>query len=82
MAKLASIIKPASKAKSRLIGRVRKVKKEKRRMDTMVKLLLLIGWVMGIVLANGFWSTLFSVFIAPYAWYLVVEKIMILNGWL
>lgn len=32
-------------------------------------------WLAGIVLAQGFWSTIFS-FFPPYAWYLVVERLM------
>lgn len=38
-------------------------------------------WMAGIVLAKGFWSTLLALFPLPWGWYLVVEKIMIANGW-
>lgn len=41
---------------------------------------LLVAWMMGIVLAKGFWLTTLSIFLPFYAWYLVVEKIMILSG--
>jgi len=51
-------------------------------MEWIIRLVLIAGWIAGIVIANGFWSTLFSVFIAPYAWYLVVEKIMLVSRWL
>lgn len=43
-------------------------------------LLILITWLGGVVLAKGFWSTAFSIFIPPWAWYLVVEKIMMHFG--
>lgn len=42
--------------------------------------ILLVAWIMGIVLAKGFWSTIFSIIIVPYAWYLVVEFWMQLFG--
>ena len=35
-----------------------------------------ILWLMGIVLAKGFWSTLFAVFIPLWSWYLVAEGIV------
>lgn len=41
---------------------------------------VVVLWLAGIVLAKGFWSTFFSVLIAPYGWYLVVEKIMHFYG--
>lgn len=48
----------------------------------LVKLVLLSAWVVGIVLANGFWSTLFSIFIPPWALYLTAEKVLTVVGWL
>ena len=47
-----------------------------------IKAMLTIVWIVGIVLAKGFWSTLVAVFIIPWAWYIAVEHIMELNGWL
>jgi hypothetical protein len=41
-----------------------------------------VPWLAGIVLAKGFWSTTAAVCIPPYAWYLVVERIMIVSGFL
>lgn len=35
-----------------------------------------IAWIAGIVLASGFWSTAFAMFIPLWAWYLVVERAM------
>jgi hypothetical protein len=37
---------------------------------------VVITWLMGFVIAQGFWSTLFCWF-PPYAWYLVIERTMI-----
>lgn len=41
---------------------------------------ILIMWIAGVVLAKGFLA-LIAIFIPFYAWYLVVEKVMIANGW-
>lgn len=38
---------------------------------------IILSWLVGIVLANGFWSTAFAMCIPPYGWYLVIEKVMI-----
>ena len=37
---------------------------------------LVSPWLIGIVLAQGFWQTLFTIFIPPYSWYLFIEKLM------
>jgi hypothetical protein len=42
-----------------------------------IAFILLIAWLAGFVLAKGFWLTLLC-WIPFYAWYLVVEKIMII----
>lgn len=39
-------------------------------------------WVMGIVLAKGFWLVVLAVTMPPYAWYLVAEMLMQKFGWL
>jgi len=36
----------------------------------------LILWIVGFVVASGFWSTLFAVVIPPYAWYLAVKCLL------
>lgn len=43
-----------------------------------ITILLLIWWIAGIVLASG-WLKLIAIF-PFYAFYLVVEKIMVVNG--
>ena len=49
-------------------------------MKHILSLVLIIVWVSGIVLAKGFLSTLFSVLAPPWAYYLVIEKVMIYYG--
>ena len=39
--------------------------------------MICVGWIMGVVLAKGFWLTTLSICLPFYAWYLVVEKVMI-----
>jgi len=34
---------------------------------------VIVGWILGVIIAKGFWSTLFSIFFAPWAWYLTLE---------
>jgi len=38
--------------------------------------ILTLVWVMGIVLAKGFWPTFWAIVIPPWAWYLAVEHFM------
>ncbi len=51
-------------------------------MRFLVSLILTASWIAGIVIANGFWSTLFAIFIPFWAWYLVVERGLVALGWL
>jgi len=46
----------------------------------IARLLALIGWVAGIVIAKGFWSTFFALIIPLWSWYLVVEHFLIHYG--
>jgi hypothetical protein len=39
-------------------------------------LLFVVIWVMGAVLAKGFWSTFLAIFFFPWGWYLCVELLM------
>lgn len=43
--------------------------------------LAVIAWLAGAVLAHGFWSTAFALFVPPWAWYLLVERVMQAQGW-
>lgn len=51
-------------------------------MSYVYRLITLTSWLMGIVIAKGFWATTAAIIFFPYAWYLTIEKIMQLNGWL
>ena len=46
-------------------------------MKSLVGLILLFFWIAGIVLAKGFWSTLFAILLPIWSYYLVVEQIVI-----
>jgi hypothetical protein len=46
-------------------------------MTAIVKFVLIAAWVSGLVLANGFWSTLLALFIPMWAWYLVAERLIV-----
>jgi len=46
-------------------------------MKTLIELLTIIWWLAGIVLAKGFWSTLFAVVIPFWSFYLVVEQLVV-----
>lgn len=48
-------------------------------MKHLTALIITIGWISGIVIAKGFWSTLFAIF-TPYSLYLTVERILQVNG--
>jgi uncharacterized membrane protein len=40
------------------------------------KLAFLAAWIAGLVLAKGFWSTAFALFLPPWGWYLIVERML------
>lgn len=47
--------------------------------EALLYLIMVIAWLAGIVIAKGFLSTMSAIF-PLYAWYLVVELIMIKAG--
>tara|TARA_R110000868_G_scaffold318502_2_gene579228 strand:+ start:193 stop:348 length:156 start_codon:yes stop_codon:yes gene_type:complete len=49
-------------------------------MENLLRLIFFIVWVVGIVIANGFWSTLVAFFIPFWGWYLIIEKVLINYG--
>ena len=51
-------------------------------MKYLYQIIAISTWIAGIVLAKGFWSTLLAVFFVPWAWYIVVEKAMIIQGFI
>ena len=46
-------------------------------MKSIAKLVAIAIWVAGIVIANGFWSTFFAIFVPLWAWYLAVEHLLV-----
>ena len=55
-----------------------KEKQNNFNLEIILGFILTVAWIAGIVLAHGFWSTFFTIFFAPYSWYLVIQKILIL----
>jgi len=49
--------------------------------NPFIAFLFLVLYIAGIVIAKGFWSTFFAVTTVLWAYYLVIEKIMIYAGW-
>ena len=47
--------------------------------EVLLYLIMVMAWLAGLVIAKGFLSTTFAIF-PPYAWYLVIELIMIKEG--
>lgn len=50
-------------------------------LSNLVSLCFTLGflytWVLGVVLASGFWGKLTAAIFVPYGWYLIVEKWLI-----
>jgi len=49
-------------------------------MRSILYLAYVSAWISGIVIANGFWSTLFAVLVPFWSWYLVAEALLIRFG--
>lgn len=49
--------------------------------EGLLALIVVFAWIAGFVLAKGFWSTLFCI-IPFWSWYLVVERLLKLWGFL
>ena len=45
-------------------------------MARLARLISFAIYITGIVIAKGFWLTTFAVFIPPYSWYLVIERLV------
>lgn len=45
-------------------------------MKSLIGLISCIAWMAGIVLANGFWSTLLAIVFPVWAWYLTAEHLL------
>ena len=46
-------------------------------MKYTVSMIFVLMWLAGIVIAKGFWSTFFAIFVPLWAYYLVVEQAVI-----
>lgn len=46
-------------------------------MNVLAYFTAILTWLGGITLAKGFLSTLVAIFVPPYAWYLVVEQVLV-----
>ena len=46
-------------------------------MQYVSSLILLFGWLVGVVIANGFWSTAAALVFPFWAWYLVAERLVV-----
>lgn len=45
-------------------------------MRSLVSLVAVTAWIVGVVLAKGFWLTTLSLVLPFYAWYLVIEDLV------
>ena len=59
---------------------IKKEIKMKISLCSFVSLIWLSAWIAGVVIAKGILITLTAIVFPPFAWYLIIEKIMILNG--
>lgn len=50
-------------------------------LDLVLMLMIVVPWLAGIVLAQGFWQTA-GALIPPYAWYLLTEHVMTITGFI
>ena len=46
-------------------------------MKLLIEFIAFVGWIAGIVIAQGFWSTFFAVIIPLWAWYLTIEAVVV-----
>jgi hypothetical protein len=49
--------------------------------DALVLFFMVLPWLAGTVLAKGFWLTTAAILFPPYAWYLVVQRMLVAIGW-
>lgn len=45
-------------------------------MKHLVRLICLVAWITGWVIAKGFWSTFFAVIFPPWGWYLIIDMVL------
>lgn len=49
-------------------------------MKSVMEVLVGLLWVLGVVVASGFWSTLAAILFPPWGLYLAVEKVATMAG--
>jgi len=42
-----------------------------------IGLVIILTWLLGIVIAKGIYETILACLFAPYAWYLVAERLIL-----
>ena len=52
-----------------------------RAVDAAVLIIVVALWVLGMVLAKGFWSTAAAFLFPPWGWYLIPEACLKYIGW-
>lgn len=50
--------------------------------NTLIGFIFIVWWILGVVVANGFTSTLVSIIIPFYSWYLFAEFALTKIGWI
>lgn len=48
--------------------------------DNALAAILLAMWLVGTVIASGFWATFFAITFFPFAWYLAMERFLQIWG--
>jgi hypothetical protein len=51
-------------------------------MKYIAEIILIFMWVAGTVLSKGVLSTFFCIVFPPWAWYIFIEKVLIMQGFM
>lgn len=54
----------------------------KHLIDSIGALIFIGAWVAGMVLAQGFFSTVAAIFLPPWGWCLLAERALAVAGWI
>ena len=50
--------------------------------EIVLVLIIVISWIAGVAIAKGIFEVIVAILMPPYSWYLVIEKIMMVNGYI
>jgi len=50
--------------------------------DPVLFLIGVVGWLMGMAIAKGFWPMLIATVFPPFAWFVVIDKMLQIAGWI